>query len=301
VPDTNYLYPILRRKIKLDFFSQDVDQGSWVFVDVNDLAIDEYISSSLTLESQQNSYLVVYHSDSQDDYNFVAVKSHIIDERLYFQTAESHTANEPLTKTYNLYYKTDNLKSIKKVSNGQYEDYIRCIESDAEFVTSTSDVDEAFFDVNPSTNSTYVFSFINPEVDWQNGLSLIPGAKVYGNFTGPQFELYCDKGPDFGKFEIRFVALADTATPNSFVQIDWTFIDLYSETTQKNALVYSKSNFFYQYYIFEIRANYEKNPLSKDGKIKIGYYSYSYDPKAQILAEEISPSLFTRRVLGGTV
>lgn len=299
--DDNYIYPVLRRKIITPAPNQTIPANSWIFVDVNGFKIDDYINDNLLTETEQNSYLVVYESKSADSYIFKPVKSHIINNILFFRTAKTHSKDIELENEYILYYKTDDLKSIKKVQNGQYEDYIVCDQSEAEFITSASDVDQTFFDVYPNTDQIYSFSFTNIDLDWKDGLSLVPGAKAIGTFTGPFFELYCDKGPNYGKFQIRIIALSNEATPSSIVEQDWTMIDLFDTKDLKNQLVFSKNNLYYKNYIFEIVSNFEKNDLSLDGKIKLNHYSYGYDAKSKMDVEEISPYVFTRKVFGGNI
>ena len=207
--DTSYVYPILRRKINIPILKQDVEKDNWLFVDISDVSIDKFISSSLQEEVKQNSYIVVYESRSSDDYNFIPVKSHIIGNRIYFQAAINHEKNIQIENQYSLYYKTDDIKKIKKVNNGVYEDYISCSEEQAEFITQSSDVDETSFDVSSNTPAFYSFSYLNVETDWENGSSKNPGAKLIGTFTGPLFELFCNKGPDLGKFKLKIISLVN--------------------------------------------------------------------------------------------
>jgi hypothetical protein len=299
--DENYIYPILKREISIDLFNQDIQKDSWIFVDVSGLNIDDFIDTSLLTQSEMNSYLVVYESKAADDYNFIPVKSHIIDNILFFQTAEFHQKNIKLEKQYSLYYKTKNLKYIKKVQNGEFLDYISCSEQESEFATEESDVDQTSFDVYPSSEEAYGFSFGNLDVDWKNGVSLIPGAKAIGLFTGPFFELYCDKGPDFGKLELRIVSFADEDNPSPITELDWTVIDLFSSELQSSELIFSKNDLLYKKYMFEIKSNFEKNELASEGKVSIKYYSYSYDAKCKLLEEKITPYIFGRIISGGNL
>lgn len=301
VQDDSYIYPILKRDILITTFNQDVPKDSWIFVDVDGLNIDDFIDTSLVTQSEMNSYLVVYESKAEDDYNFAPVKSHIINNRLFFQTAELHEKDIVLEKQYSLYYKTENLKYIKKVQNGEFEDYISCPEQESEFSTQESDVDVTSFDVYPTTEETYGFSFTNLGIDWKNGVSLVPGAKAIGLFTGPFFELYCDKGPDLGKLEIRIISFADTATPTPIIELDWTVIDLFNLEDQTSQLVLSKNDLYYKTYMFEVKSNFEKNELSSNGKVSIKYYSYAYDAKCTAQAEQISPYIFGRIISGGNL
>lgn len=297
--DENYIYPLLKRKINISKPNQTILANSWIFVDVSDLNIDNFITNSLEQQSQQNSYLVVYEPKEIDDYQFKPVKSHIINNRLFFQTAEDHPKDININKQYSIYYKTKDLKSIKKTNNGQLEDYISCPQNEAEFITVEGDVDEAFFDVTPNTNEIYSFSFTNIDTDWDNGISLSPGASAVGTFTGPIFELYCDKGPEFGKFKIKITSLSSSATPFPVVELDWTTIDLFSDQESEDQLVFSKEDLYYKNYFFQVISDFEKNDLSKNGKINIKYYSYAYDARCTLEKEEISPFIFGRKIIGG--
>lgn len=301
IQDESYVYPILKREIVIPTLNQDIPKDSWLFVDVNNLNIDDFIDNSLVTQTEMNSYLVVYESQSNDDYNFTPVKSHIINNRLFFQTAELHEKDVEITKQYSLYYKTENIKYIKKVQNGNYLDYISCPEEESEFVTQESDVDQTSFNVYPSTEQTYAFSFTNLDVDWKDGVSLIPGAKAIGLFTGPFIELYCDKGPDLGKLEIRIISFGSEATPAPIVEQDWTIIDLYNSEKQNSQMVFNKTDLYYKTYVFEIKSNFEKNELSSNGKIKVNYYSYAYDAKCTTEEEQISPYIFGRTFSGGNL
>lgn len=299
--DENYIYPLIKRKINIPNLNQSIPADSWIFVNVEGLNIDKFVNNSLAIEQKSNSYLTVYESKYSDQNEFKPVKSHINGNLLFFKTSELHDKNTEIDGQYSIYYKTDNIKSIKEVQNGLFKDFISCDTIDAEFITSSGDVDETFFDVYPYTNQNYSFSFSNSGIDWKNGVSLIPGAKLIGAFTGPFFELYCEKGPDLGKFEIRFVSLGLESNLISTVEQDWIVIDLFSSQKLENQLVYSKNNFDYKNYIFEIISNFEKNDLSSNGKIKIDHYSYGYDAHCRALSEEISPYLVSRRILGGSV
>jgi len=295
----NYIYPLLKRVIEFPAPNQTIPLDSWIFVNVQDLGIDEFINDSIITEEENNSYIVVYESTALDDYDFIPVKSQIVNDRLYFKTVETHQKEKLLEKQYSLYYKTKDLKLIKKIQNGQYDDYIQCSINEAEFITSTSDVDETSFDVYPNTNEAYGFSFSNIDVDWKNGVSLSSKAKAIGTFSGPLFELFCNKGPEFGKFELRIISLSSDATPESIIEQDWITIDLYNSTLLENQLVFSKNNLYYKNYIFEIVSNFEKNDLSSNGAVSIHHYSYAYDAQCVLSPEEISPYLFSRKIAGG--
>jgi hypothetical protein len=53
--------------------------------------------------------------------------------------------------------------------------------------------------------------------------------------------------------------------------------------------------------MFEVKSNFEKNELSSNGKVAIKYYSYAYDAKCIVEAEQISPYIFGRIISGGNL
>ena len=76
---------------------------------------------------------------------------------------------------------------------------------------------------------------------------------------------------------------------------------MFSENKKEKILVFSTDDLYYKDYIFEIKADYERNPSSKDGRIEVDHYSYALNIYAKIDKEEVSPYLFGRIVSGGTV
>ena len=304
--DGNYVYPNLRKKINFPIPKENILKDSWIFLDVTDLDIDVYYQLSKTNSQftktasvDQDSYLVVYEDRSSENFESTPVKTQIIDNMLYFRAAENHLKDTEIKKQYSLYYKTPNLKLIKKRTQDIY--YEACEESQSEFVSSEEEVD-IFSNVrNINSNNYYNLSFINSESDWKTGVSKNPGASLIGTFTGPNLKLYCDKGPDFGKFKLRIISYGDNIQAFNTTVVDWQEIDLYDQTKNENVLVFSKTNLSFKDYLFEIVCDHEKNILSSDGKVNIKSYSFSLNNYLTLNKEEISSSLLGRTVTGATI
>lgn len=294
VTSSNYQYPNLRRKINFPAPSQDIESGTWIFVDISNLGIDKVINTSLSEESQERSFIVVYESKSNDEYTFQPVNTNIYDNRLFFQTAEKHYKDTEIQKQYSVYYKTKDIKNITKVTNGDIEDYEAVDEINADFIFFSVLYDDYYNEVQTTDIKKYSLSFLNDNIDWQNSVSKKPGATAVGSFTGPSLKIFCSKGPEYGIMKLRIIGLSSEATPSSDVAVDWQEIDLYDSQNSDNNEVYSISNLSYRKYVFEIKSDFEKNILSSDGKIKINKYSYLLDQDLTLQPEEISPFLLTR-------
>jgi hypothetical protein len=304
--DNNYVYPNLRKKITFSELKENISKDSWIFLNVKDLDIDIYYQLSKTNsqftqtpEVDPESYLVVYEDKSSEVFDFTPVKTHIVGDLLYFKAAEDHAKNTELKKQYSLYYKTPNLKLIKKRT--QDSSYQSCEETESEFITSEEDVNTTADVRNINSNNYYNLSFINNESNWNAGVSKSSGASLMGTFTGPNLKVYCDKGPDYGKFKMRIISYDENEISSNEVILDWQEIDLYNQTKQENVLVFSKTNLLFKNYLFEIISNYEKNILSSDGKINIKSYSFSLNNYLILGKEEISASLLGRVVTGATL
>jgi len=294
VQSDNYQYPNVRRRINFPAPYQDIEQNTWIFIDIFDLNIDKIVNSSLSEESQERSYIVVYESKSNDEYVYKPVNSIISNGKLFFQTAEKHYKDVELTKQYSIYYKTKDIKNIASTTNGSLEDYVLVDEADSEFPVSSVNYQDYYTNINVNDVSRYSISFLNDNVDWKNAVSAQPGAIAVGNFTGPDFKLFCSKGPEYGILKLRIIGLSSDATPTSEVVVDWHEIDLYDSNYSDNNEVYYNDTLNYRKYIFEIRSDFEKNPLSSDGKVKINKFSYLPDYDLLTYSEEISPFLLTR-------
>lgn len=295
------VYPNLRKKITFPIPKEDVVKDAWLFVDTLNLRLDTFytlVENNGQFEKddiiEPDSYLVVYEDISSASNSFTPVTTQVVGNLVYFKAAENHLKDIKISKQYSLYYKTKNLKLIKKnTPSGIYQE---CLEADAEFVSSDEDVNTSSYERNPSSLGYYNFSFPNANSEWSNGLSLKAGASLIGTFTGPNFSLYCDKGPSYGRLQIKISSYGSDIQSDNATEIDWQDIDLYNQTELKNVVVFSRTNLFYKKYVFEIVSNFEKNLLSSDGKVNIKKYTFTLDNSLNLQKEEISSTLLGRVV-----
>lgn len=297
LPSTNYKYGNLKRKISFSTIKQNLIKDSWVFVDLLDHKIDNFIDSQLTEVVDDRSYIVVYENESENSKDFVCVNSKIIGNLLYFQIAENHTKNEEIAKQYSLYYKTKKIKNIKSIINNGTKEYQEVLEENSDFLQSTTVSQNVLTNVHPQDIGYYSFSFLNQNIDWKENESFQIGAKVSGMFTGPNFLLNCEKGPDCGMIKLTILSVKNEATPENIIIENNLIIDLYS-SSKSNEDVYIKNDLPRGEYIFEATCDAEKNVLSKSNKVKVNSFSYSLDQFLKLEEEEISPYLLTKNILG---
>jgi hypothetical protein len=304
--DGNYIYPNLRKKIIFPIAKETLAKDSWIFIDVENLDIDIYYSLNKegsvftkTASTDPDSYLVVYEDKSSENYDSTPVISQIVGNLLYFKAAENHSKDIEINKQYSLYYKTPNLKLIKKRT--QDNQYQACEEAQSEFVSSEEEVNVSSYVRDLTSDNYYNLSFVNSESNWDSGVSKNSGASLIGTFTVPNIKIYCDKGPDYGKFKIRITAYGSDQDIDNKVVLDWQDVDLYSQSKSTDALVFSKTDLSYKNYVFEIVSNHEKNILSSDGKMNIKKYSFSLNNYLSLNKEEVSSSLLGRIVTGATL
>lgn len=162
---------------------------------------------------------------------------------------------------------------------------------------SNVDTDQYLVDLN--SDSSYNFSFINAVTNWENGLSNKPNSKIYMNFTGPKFTLYGTKGPDYGKFRIKFTALSKDINTANYLALDWQTIDLFSSTYKNNEVLFTKTDFEEKDYFAELETLSSKNILSTGNNVQISSYSFSYNLYLEIGKEQINQSNNTFTLIGG--
>jgi hypothetical protein len=297
LPSQNYKYGNLKRRIFFPTVKQNIEKDTWLFVDLNEHKIDSFINSQLNEVTDDRSYIVSYENESENSTEFICVPSKIVDNFLYFQTAETHLKNEEIQKEYNLYYKTKKIKNLIKVTNGENEEYQETLEQISSYSSSVEVDRNLLLTVNIEDIAYYGFSFLNQNVDWKSGESTIAGAKVSGIFTGPNFNLNCEVGPDRGKIKLTILSVKNEATPENIFIENNLIIDLFS-TTKDNKIVYSKEDLPKGDYLFEIVCDEEKNALSSSNKVKINSFSYSLDQFLTFGEEQISPYLLTKNITG---
>lgn len=300
--ETSFSYPYVKRKISKFTPMDIIAEGTWLFVDVSDLDIDQKVNAQLVKTTDASAYVVVYESSIESSTSvlsyedgttgesnfFLPVESVVNNNVLYFKAAEDHLSNEEITFTYAVYYHTPNLRYIAPVESVDSFYYQVTTSAAAPFDSSFSSVDRSSFEVTLDSTTYYNFSFVNQAFDWDSGLSSTAGAKAYLSFTGPLIELYCSKGPDFGKFRLKIISTGNDATPNSIVNVDWTVIDLYSSSYQENVLVYSIDNLRDGNCSLEIEVLAGKNTLSSGNKVKLNSYQFSYNVELTLGSEELT-------------
>jgi len=281
---TTYSYPLIKRTINKFTPNDKILKDTWLFIDITDLEIQKYYNSSLDLLNDDSSYLVVYETIGSDS-GMVPVNNIIHNDTLYFQSAEDHEADIETISQYSVYYKTPNLRYIKLLNSENYQ--VTSAEQ-AQFNSLFTEVDITDYDVDAGSQSSYNFSFINPNLDWNNGLSSNPGSKLYLTFTGPSIQIYGNKGPDYGKFKLKLTGLQNVEFPNMALELDWTVVDCYNTTLQENVILYENNDLNYRDYNLELQTITDKNIISSGNNIKISSYSFSYNLYLTISKEEIS-------------
>jgi hypothetical protein len=281
---TTYSYPLIKRTINKFTPNDKILKDTWLFIDITDLEIEKYYNSSLNLLDDHSSYLVVYETIGSDP-RMIPVSNVINNNTLYFQAAEDHEADIETINQYSIYYKTPNLRYIKLFNSIDYQ--VTSAEQ-AEFNSAFSEVDATDYDVVAGSESSYNFSFINPNLDWNNGLSSNPGSKLYLTFSGPSIQIYGDKGPDYGKFKLKLTGLQNIEFPNMSLELDWVVVDCYNSTLQENVILYENNDLNYRDYNLELQTITDKNIISSGNNIKISSYSFSYNLYLSINKEQIS-------------
>lgn len=281
---TTYSYPLIKRTINKFTPNDKILKDTWLFIDVTDLEIQKYYNSSLNLLDDNSSYLVVYETIGSDS-GMVPVNNIINNNTLYFQAAEDHEADIETISQYSIYYKTPNLRYIKLLNSENYQ--VTSAEQ-AQFNSLFTEVDITDYDVVAGSESSYNFSFINANLDWNNGLSSNPGSKLYLTFSGPGIQIYGNKGPDYGKFKLKLTGLQNTEFPNMSLELDWTVVDCYNTTLQENVILYENNDLNHRDYNLELQTITDKNIISSGNNIKISSYSFSYNLYLTIDKEQIS-------------
>lgn len=280
---TGYSYPYTKRDMDKFTPKDTIPAGMWLMADISGLDIDVYYDGNLIKQYDESGYLVVYENLLGTDLSTsTPVECVIHNEMLYFRAAEEHLANTEIANNYVLYYNTPNVRYVKEISTDNYEIVSSVI---APYAATFSNVDTTPFDVTLTSGTYHNFSFINQSEDWNNGLTSRPGAKAYLTFSGPSIDLYAATNRNSGTFRFKITSLGNTATPYSFVEQDWTTIDLYSLEEQENVLVFSNDNFSQSELTMEIEVLSERNTLSSGNQVRLNYYSFSVNPYITINSE----------------
>jgi len=270
--NTSYSYPLCKRSLKKITPKDTLSVGTWLFVDISEININKYYDDQINIQEDETSYIVVYESLSSQ-VQYTPVESVIVDNILFFKTAEQHNASEEISKQYSIYYNSKNIRKINSVNNGGQTDYqINLL--DSPYYSDQSDVDLTTIDVYPDSSYYYSFSYLN---GWDNGTATAVGAKLYATFTGPNFYLYGNIGKNFGKFRYKLIGLINKKYMNSSEEISWTTVDCYSSENKYNQLLLQLSNLKYRDYQLYIEVINDKNILSTGNNINISSYSFTYN------------------------
>lgn len=272
VSNSNYSYPFCKRFIKKFIPRDNLTEGFWLFVNIENFSINTYQTSNLQSDSDNHSYIVVYEKEN----TFTPVKTVINDNYLYFQTAEQHNGKQEISGSYALYYSTPNLRKIKAVNNNGITDYQINL-SDSPFFVDYNEVSTSSYEVDLNSASSYNFSFINSFEDWDNGSTNKPTAKVYLSFTGPSIYVYGKKSPLGGIFSIKITGLPDSRNNSSVTEVSSYTVDTYSSSEQNDVILYQNTSLQERDYVLEIENLYDKNILSSNNLIELNKYVFKYN------------------------
>ena len=296
--DLEYGAPPLRRKVLIDDLEEDIEAGEVVYVNLGTKFVNQYYDETLTLQTNQDSYIVVYE-DSESDAPGTVVKSKAINNLVYFTAAERHPKNTKSSMSYSIYYATEYLKYLQQFITLDDKIVYKMVDNPEDVIYAQG----AFFDLDVASFSSYTYSattsstksyqlaLYNNGTDWEDNYSLTPGAKAFGIFDGPGFEIYGEKGPRSGKFRIRILSLYDDNSISKNVILDWTEVDCYNSNLLQSEILYENSNLEYKKYIFEIETLTDKNIMSQSNSVKIEKYMFSPNYKLIYEKEEFNPDL----------
>jgi hypothetical protein len=271
-------YPYVKRTFSKFTPKDTLAAGTWLFIDVSAYEINTRYDETLTLVEDSASYIVVYEDNFSSTEIGVPVECVIEDGILYFKTAEEHIADTELTKQYSIYYRTPNIRYLKEFTDENDNLYYEIVDSTlADYNSSFSSVDTTPFEVTLSSEYYYNFSFVNSATDWNSGSAVNTNAKLYLTFSGPNIELYGDKGPSFGKCKVRVVSLTNTENTISLMQQDWVTIDAYNATNQSNQLLLSLTGLASNDCQLELQVISDKNILSSGNDFTVSSYQFSYN------------------------
>jgi hypothetical protein len=289
----DFKYPYVRRYISNFIPFDDLEIGSWLFCDIENININKYYDGTIgengfNILEDNNSFIVVYEANNsqevEDQDSQIVVDSLIHEDKLYFKTATNHPSDSIINNRYAIYYKTPGIKNFVN-----------------DEIISFDDIDIYNYTVNPADTKAYSFSFVNSALNWDNGSTDQPYAKVYGKFSGPNLRIYGNKSPNGGKFRIKFTALSELTETEESIFLDWTTIDTYSVIEEENVLFFEKEDFSLKDYSFELETLYENNVKSLGKTVKINYYEFTYNQFLKLESESINPAVHGYSQVKGSV
>lgn len=300
---TTYVTPPVRRVIFFPFVTDNLKTGDWIGVSLNENNIGQvfsYTNQSVVQSFDQDSFVVVYETPSSKTVTYSGVDSENV---LYFKSVTDVNKGSKPQGSYYLYYHSDNIQYV--AASGQ--NYVSTLGSgSANFMASTSSSGNNFLNyyshVVPKSSENVRdlrIGYIGDSSIWNNGESFSPGAKVIGVFDGPRIKIYGDKGPNRGKIKITITKTAPSAY-GQIVVATQNDIDLYSQSPNLNALIYSydgsDSDLLteeekYTQYSFEIELLQNKNTSSSATSFNITKYEFSKNYNLTLGAEEIDSTI----------
>ena len=88
-PETlEYAAPPLRRRVLIDDLEEDIEADEVVYVDLGSKFVNQYYDETLTLQTNQDSYIVVYE-DSESDVPGTVVRSKAINNLVILKPQKS--------------------------------------------------------------------------------------------------------------------------------------------------------------------------------------------------------------------
>lgn len=269
--NTNYSYPIARRRLTSVSPFFDIQKDDVLYCNVDGLNIGSKYDSSLSDAIDYNSILVVYEDLAG---NYTPVKCGLLNpSTLAFLALKEHKAFEDFDGSYNLYYRTPNLRFVSPVDNGGVDDFQVDSDSldpvfDIGFILTIYPTQE----VNVSDSGYYSFNFMNPNYDWNNGESKTANSKMYLTFRGPNFTIFGDKGPNRGIFNYKIYLANSESKYKKIIQEGQ--IDCYFDNVDRNEILLNLVDLPEEDFILEVDVTGNKNSKSSDYSIKFNRYFF---------------------------
>jgi hypothetical protein len=232
----------------------------------------------------------------------------IVDNILYFKSVKDHEKDKLPAGSYSIYYGSDNIKYIHATPIGSNYGYIKYPQSTITSVESSPGY-SIWYSATPSTinlyqteiskTSTgyYKLGYFNDGVDWLNLKSTKPGAKIVGTFNGPRLRIHGLRGPDCGKIKIRITTKQVVTSDVEAIVLDWFEIDCFS-LTEKETIIFEKTNLEYLEYNIEIETLEEKNILSTSSSVKVTKISFLRNFNLSLDNQIINPDLSFKSIGG---
>lgn len=294
--------PSLRREINFDNLENSLFENEIVAVKLNNVKVNTKLSAELDIIEDNDSYIVIYEDFSNEDF-FIATKSRVVDDYIYFKVIEDLNKDNISSKKYSIYYGLNNLKYLNELSEYSYqqattEDIAEAVDGDY-YDLAPSDVPLAYYEVTKSSEKSFQLALYDDGNSWSENKSTKPGAKAFGIFDGPNLYILGSKGTDFGKFRIRIFEVLEDGTVTKTTPIDWQEVDCFSYNSSSNQILFQTEEFLeYKRYMFEIEVISEKNLSSTSNAVEISKYKFIPNYKIYIEPEELNPDASFIRIGG---